>query len=62
MARARHLRIAHLPGTPKPWVVQYSTPDAQTWTDVYRFDNAATAVEYAEDIRRRDRILLGALR
>ena len=62
MSRARHLRIIFEPGTSKPWLVQYSTNETQTWTDVYRFTEPDEAVTYVEDVAARDRVLLEAER
>lgn len=57
MTHARHLRIVREDHTPKPWVVQYSTPHTQTWTDVHRFTHADDAVDYVNEIETRDRSL-----
>lgn len=57
MTHARHLRIICEPDTDKPWVVQYSTADTQTWTDVYRFHRSEDAVRYVNEISARDRLL-----
>lgn len=62
MTHARHFRIILEPETDKPWVVQYSTNETQTWTDVYRFDRSEDAAKYTEEVAARDRALLEAER
>lgn len=57
MTRPRHLRVVWDAETEK-WVVQYSTTEHQTWTDVYRFEQSDEAVRYVEEIADRDRALL----
>lgn len=61
MTQPRHLRIIWEAQTEK-WVVQYSTTDHQTWTDVYQFDQSEDAVRYVEEVAARDRALLEAER
>lgn len=60
MTRPRHLRLIFDPGTTKPWVVQYSIDDTQTWVDVSRFHRPEEATNYVEEIAGRDRNLLEA--
>lgn len=60
MTRPRHLRLICDPAGTNPWVVQYSTDDTQTWTDVHRFRTPEEAVHYVEEVAARDRALLEA--
>lgn len=60
MTRPRHLRLICDPAATKPWVVQYSTDDTQTWVDVHRFRTPEEATAYVEEISGRDRDILEA--